>query len=54
MAKGYWAVRVDITDQQRYKLYMAANAAPIEAYGARWSPALTSGAAPPLTPTDRS
>ena len=36
MAKGYWVVRVDITDQERYKLYMAANAAPFKAYGARF------------------
>ena len=36
MSKGYWIVRVDITDQERYKLYMAANAAPFKKYGARF------------------
>jgi len=36
MAKGYWIVRVDITDQEQYKLYMAANAAPFKKYGARF------------------
>ena len=36
MAKGYWIVRADITDQDQYKLYMAANAAPFRKYGARF------------------
>src|SRR6185436_2491238 len=36
MPKGYWIVRVDITDQDKYKLYMAANAAPFNKYGARF------------------
>ena len=36
MAKGYWIVRVDIADQEQYKLYMAANAAPFKKYGARF------------------
>ncbi len=36
MAKGYWIVRVDITDQERYKLYIAANAGPFKKYGARF------------------
>lgn len=36
MAKGYWIVRADITDPERYKLYMAANAAPLKKYGARF------------------
>ena len=26
MAKGYWIVRVDITDPDKYKAYVAANA----------------------------
>ena len=34
MAKGYWIVRVDITDMEQYKKYVAANAAPL----ARWRP----------------
>jgi uncharacterized protein (DUF1330 family) len=36
MAKGYWIVRVDITDQEQYKKYMAANAEPFRKYGARF------------------
>jgi uncharacterized protein (DUF1330 family) len=36
MAKGYWIVRVDITDQEQYKQYIAANAAPLRKYGARF------------------
>ena len=36
MAKGYWIVRVDITDQEQYKAYVAANAEPLKQYGARF------------------
>jgi len=36
MPKGYWIVRVDITDQEQYKKYMAANAEPFTKYGARF------------------
>src|SRR5437867_11179158 len=36
MAKGYWIVRVDITDQEKYKAYVAANAEPLKKYGARF------------------
>ena len=36
MAKGYWIVRVDIDDPERYKKYIAANAAPLRKYGARF------------------
>ncbi len=36
MPKGYWIVRVDISDQEKYKTYVAANAAPLKAYGARF------------------
>jgi uncharacterized protein (DUF1330 family) len=36
MAKGYWIVRVDITDQEKYKAYIAANAEPLKKYGARF------------------
>jgi uncharacterized protein (DUF1330 family) len=36
MAKGYWIVRVDVADQERYKAYVAANAAPLGKYGARF------------------
>ena len=36
MAKGYWIVRVDIADAERYKQYIAANAEPFRKYGARF------------------
>src|ERR1700692_2960237 len=36
MPKGYWIVRVDITDQEKYKAYVAANAEPLKKYGARF------------------
>jgi uncharacterized protein (DUF1330 family) len=36
MLKGYWIVRVDITDQEKYKAYVAANAEPLRKYGARF------------------
>ncbi len=36
MPKGYWIVRVDITDQEQYKSYVAANAKPLAKYGARF------------------
>jgi uncharacterized protein (DUF1330 family) len=36
MAKGYWIVRVDIADPDRYKVYTTANAKPFAKYGARF------------------
>lgn len=36
MPKGYWIVRVDITDMEKYKAYIAANAKPLAQYGARF------------------
>jgi uncharacterized protein (DUF1330 family) len=36
MAKGYWIVRVDITDPEKYKAYIAANAAPLKRHGGRF------------------
>ena len=36
MPKGYWIVRVDIADQEKYKEYVAANAAPFKEHGARF------------------
>lgn len=36
MTKGYWIVRVDITDPEQYKAYVAANAEPFGKYGARF------------------
>lgn len=36
MPKGYWIVRVDIADQEKYKAYVSANAEPLRKYGARF------------------
>ena len=36
MPKGYWIVRVDIADAEKYKAYIAANAGPLKKYGARF------------------
>jgi uncharacterized protein (DUF1330 family) len=36
MTKGYWIVRVDISDAEQYKRYIAANAEPFHRYGARF------------------
>ncbi len=36
MPKGYWIVRVDISDPEKYKAYVAANARPLGKYGARF------------------
>ena len=36
MPRGYWVVRVDIADQEKYKAYIAANAEPLKKYGARF------------------
>ena len=36
MAKGYWIARVDVADAERYKAYVAANAAPLTAFGGRF------------------
>jgi uncharacterized protein (DUF1330 family) len=36
MPKGYWIARVDVTDPERYKTYIAANAQPLKKYGARF------------------
>jgi len=36
MPKGYWIVRVDVTDPERYKAYIAANAQPLKKYGAHF------------------
>jgi uncharacterized protein (DUF1330 family) len=33
MPKGYWIVHVNVRDPDGYKNYVAANAAPIRAYG---------------------
>ncbi|MBI2307383.1 MAG: DUF1330 domain-containing protein [Rhodocyclales bacterium] len=36
MTKGYWIARVDIADMEKYKEYIAANAAAFSKYGARF------------------
>ncbi|WP_420584363.1 DUF1330 domain-containing protein [Ruegeria sp.] len=36
MAKGYWVAHVDVDDMERYKDYIAANAAPFAEYGAKF------------------
>jgi uncharacterized protein (DUF1330 family) len=36
MAKGYWIVRVDVTDLEAYKAYVAANAEAFRNFGARF------------------
>ncbi len=36
MAKGYWIARIDVSDPERYKAYVAANAEPLRKYGARF------------------
>jgi uncharacterized protein (DUF1330 family) len=36
MAKGYWIVRVDIADVEKYKQYIAANEEPFKKHGARF------------------
>ena len=36
MTKGYWIARVDVTDPEGYKSYIAANAEPFKKYGAHF------------------
>jgi len=36
MTKGYWIARVDVTDPEKYKAYIAANAEPFKKYGANF------------------
>lgn len=36
MRKGYWIIRVDVTDQEKFNAYAAANAEALEKYGARF------------------
>ena len=36
MPRGYWIVRVDIADTEKYKPYTIANAKPFSRYGARF------------------
>lgn len=36
MPKGYWIVRMDNSDPERYKVYVGANAAAFKKYGAKF------------------
>jgi uncharacterized protein (DUF1330 family) len=36
MPKGYWIARVDVSDPEKYKDYVAANAVAFKKYGARF------------------
>ncbi len=36
MSRGYWIVRVDVTNQEQFKQYAAANASAFKKYGARF------------------
>jgi uncharacterized protein (DUF1330 family) len=36
MARGYWIVRLDVTDPEGYKAYVAANAEAFRKFGARF------------------
>ena len=36
MAKGYWVARIDVTDPEGYKAYVAANALAFSKYGAKF------------------
>jgi uncharacterized protein (DUF1330 family) len=36
MTKGYWIVRVDVTDPEAYKAYVAANAEAFRKFGAHF------------------
>jgi len=36
MPKGYWIARIDVADLDQYKKYVAANAQPLAAFGAKF------------------
>lgn len=36
MPKGYWIARIDVTDPEQYKKYIAANAESFKKFGARF------------------
>jgi uncharacterized protein (DUF1330 family) len=36
MSKGYWIARVDVSDPEQYKAYIAANASAFAKFGARF------------------
>jgi len=53
MAKGYWIARVDVTDPEGYKAYVAANAAAFRKYGAKFIVRGGTFEAPEGTPRSR-
>lgn len=36
MPKGYWIARIDVTDTDKYKAYIEANAEPLKQFGAKF------------------
>ena len=36
MPKGYWIARVEVTDAEKYKAYIAANAKPLHQFGGKF------------------
>lgn len=52
MPKGYWIARVDVSDPEQYKAYVAANAQPLARYGARFL--VRGGAFQPMEGSSRS
>jgi uncharacterized protein (DUF1330 family) len=36
MPKGYWIARIDVTDSEKYKAYIKANAEPLKRFGAKF------------------
>jgi uncharacterized protein (DUF1330 family) len=36
MAKGYWILRIDVTDQERFMAYLGATPVALKKYGARF------------------
>jgi uncharacterized protein (DUF1330 family) len=53
MPKGYWIARLDVTDPEGYKAYVAANAAAFSKYGARFLVRGGRSEAPEGTPRGR-
>ena len=52
MAKGYWIARLEVTDPEVYKSYVAANGPALAAFGARFL--VRGGKAEPLEGASRS
>ena len=53
MPKGYWIVRVDVTDADGYQTYVKANAEPFRKFGARFIVRAGQFEAPEGTPRAR-